>query len=78
MIITCEDAGAMAGSVREVGAGHVLLVARGAAEAAVAAGVRGAAVAWDLAAVHAQLLQAGLQLLVGLAVLQDSCRPCTS
>lgn len=76
MIIACEDAGAMGGSVREIGASHVLLVARGAAEAAVAAGVRGAAVARDLAAVHAQLLQAGLQLLVGLAVLQNPCRPC--
>ena len=60
MVITCEDAGAVGGSVGEIGACHVPLVATGAAEAAVAAGVRGAAVARDLAAVHTQLLQAGL------------------
>jgi len=60
-------------SVREVGAGHVLLVAGGAAVAAVAAGVAWAAVARNLTAVHTQLLQAILQLLVGPAVLQDAC-----
>lgn len=63
----------MACRVREVGARHVLLVAGGAAVAAVAAGMLGAAVARNLAAVHAQLLQALLQLLVGHAVLRDAC-----
>ena len=71
---TGEDAGAMAGSICQVGARAVLLVTRGAAKAAVAAGVRSAAVARDLAAVHAQLLQASLQLLVGLAMLLNTCR----
>ena len=64
----------MAGSICQVSACAVLLVARGAAKAAVAAGVRSAAVARDLATVHAQLLQAGLHLLVWLAVLLNACR----
>ena len=64
----------MAGGICQVSARAVLLVARGAAKAAVTAGVRSAAVARDLATVHAQLLQAGLHLLVWLAVLLNACR----
>ena len=71
---TCEDKRAMASSVGEVGAGAVLLVAGGAAEAAVAAGVLGAAVARDLTTVHAQRLQPLLQLLMRHDVLLDACR----
>ena len=64
----------MAGGICQVSARAILLVSRGAAKAAVAAGVRSAAVARDLATVHAQLSQASLHLLVWLAVLLNACR----
>ena len=64
----------MAGGICQVSACAVLLVARGAAKAAFSTGVRSAAVARDLAIVHAQLLQAGFDLLVWLAVLLNACR----
>ncbi len=71
---TCEDKRAMAGSIVEVRARAILFIARGAAEAAVAAVVRPAAVARDLTAVHAQRLQPLLQLLIRHAVLLSTCR----
>jgi len=70
---TREDARAGGHRVRQERRGGVLLVAGRAAEAAVAAGVAGRAVARDLAAVHAQRLQALLEHLVLLAVLKDAC-----
>jgi hypothetical protein len=70
---TREDARAGGHRVRQERRGGVLLVAGRAAEAAVAAGVAGRAVARDLPAVHAQRLQALLEHLILLAVLQDAC-----
>lgn len=72
-IATCEYVGTSLECIGQVGARHVLLVARGAAEAAVAAGMLCACVARDLIAVHSQRLQPCLQLLVGLAVLLYAC-----